>query len=258
MREFAARVTATMIKVVREGKERSSWQNSDRDYEAVLERFIEGALDASRPNPFLADVHALVEAWARPGAINSLAQTLLRLTAPGVPDTYQGAELWDFDLVDPDNRRAVDWPARRAIFGEILARTEGRAMDRQGFAEMAAHWRDGREKLFLAWRALGLRKEHPALFARGAYAPLETKGRHAERLCAFARTLDGIAAVTIVPRLVGAGIDWADTEIALPQERAWHDVLANRGIGRRAASIPAAELFQDFPVALWFGRAHDG
>jgi len=244
-----------MIKTVREGKERSSWQNPDLDYEAALERFVESALDASRPNPFLADVHALVEQWARPGAINSLAEMLLRLTAPGVPDIYQGAELWNFSMVDPDNRSPVDWETRRTLLDELLTRTDGRAMDRQSFAEMAAHWRDGREKLFLAWRALGLRAAYPALFSAGAYVPLETSGRRADRLCAFARVHDGETSLTIVPRLTGAGVAWADTEIALPDEREWRDVLANREIGRCPATVSAAELFQDFPVALWLGHA---
>ena len=119
---FAARVQATMIKAVREGKERSSWSNPNAEYEAVLGRFVTGALDGSRPNPFLADMHGFVESLARPGAINSLAQTLLKLMAPGVPDTYQGGELWDFSMVDPDNRRAVDWSLRRRLLAELEER----------------------------------------------------------------------------------------------------------------------------------------
>ena len=258
--DFSERVQGTMVKVVREAKERSSWSNANAAYESVLARYIQGALDASRPNPFLADMRAFVEILARPGAINSLAQTLLRLTAPGVPDIYQGSELWNFDMVDPDNRRPVDWALRRRILDEVHGRGDG-AIDRQGFADMAAHWRDGREKLFLTERVLTLRRQHAELFSRGAYVPLETSGRHAERLFAFARIVDGVAAVTVVPRLQagmglnGARQDWADTEVALPEAASWRDVIAGRDLDSATATVRAARLFEDFPVALWLSNA---
>ena len=253
---FAARVQATMTKAVREAKERSSWSNPNAAYEAVLTRFVAGALDGSRPNPFVADMHGFVARLARPGAINSLAQTLVKLAAPGVTDTYQGGELWDFSMVDPDNRRAIDWQLRRSLLAELARRFGVGEVDRQAFAELAAQWRDGREKLFLTWRALALRAVAPALFAGGAYRPLATSGRHAERLCAFARIADGRIAVAVVPRLVlpllgeGGAIDWSDTSVALPKADAWRDVLAQRPLGRRDGTVAAAELLADFPVAL--------
>ena len=252
---FAERVSATMIKAVREAKERSSWSNPQAEYEAMLGRFIAGALDGSKPNPFLADMSAFVERLARPGAINSLAQTLVKLTAPGIPDTYQGAELWDFSMDDPDNRRTVDWHRRRQLLGEIEERFGRGEADRQAFAEMAAHWRDGREKLFIVWRALALRAALPALFCGADYVPLATAGIHADRLCAFARR-DGEAwMVTVVPRLVlaltngASAIDWRDTTVAFPEGH-WRDVLANRGIGARAGPVAVVDLLADFPVAL--------
>lgn len=260
VRDFAERVRGTMIKMAREAKERSSWSNPNADYEGVLGRFVMSALDASRPNPFLQDVCAFVEILARPGAINSLAQTLIRLTAPGAPDIYQGAELFDFAMVDPDNRRPVDWRQRTQILDELRRRARDGKMDRQGFAELAAHWRDGREKMFLTWRTLALRAEHPALFARGDYVPLESGGRHGDRLCAFARVANGLAAVTVAPRLVGAmcrdgaGIAWDDTSIALPEGRVWRDALSGRVLGATSAA-PAAALLADFPVALLVGQA---
>jgi (1->4)-alpha-D-glucan 1-alpha-D-glucosylmutase len=253
---FCARVQETMVKAVREAKERSSWSNPDADYEAVLGRFVAGALDGSRPNPFLQDMHGFVEILARPGAINSLAQTLIKLCAPGVPDIYQGGELWEFSMVDPDNRGPVAWSARRRLLGELRARFGGRPLDRQAFAEMAGHWRDGREKLFLIWRALALRAARPALFAGGAYVPLATSGRHADRLCAFARVADGQQAVAVAPRLVtllrrdDGTLDWGDTAVLLPAAGAWRDVLAGRQLGGRDGAIPAMELLADFPVAL--------
>ena len=257
LESFAARVLATMTKAVREAKERSSWSNPNAAYEAVLGRFVAGALDGSKPNPFLIDMHGFVEGVARAGAINSLAQTLVKLAAPGIPDIYQGSELWDFSMVDPDNRRPVDWGARRRILVELVERFgPPRGMDRQGFAELAAHWRDGREKLFLTWRALALRAAAPEVFAGGAYQPLETTGRHADRLCAFARSADGKLAVAVTPRLVlpllgeNGGIDWSDTAVKLPAAAAWRDALAGRELGVRDGAVAAAELLADFPVAL--------
>ncbi|HZB93712.1 MAG TPA: malto-oligosyltrehalose synthase, partial [Stellaceae bacterium] len=262
---FAARVQGTMVKAVREAKERSSWSNPNTEYEAVLGRFVAGALDASKPNPFLVDMHGFVAGLARPGAVNSLAQTLIKLAAPGVPDTYQGGELWDFNMVDPDNRRAVDWGVRRRILVELEERFGARAMDRQAFAELAAHWRDGREKLFLTWRALRLRAAWPDLFARGAYRPLETAGRHADRLCAFARLADGKAAVVVAPRLVlslfgeDGAIDWGDTVVTLPEAAApWRDALSGRPLAPRDGAIAAGELLADFPVALLAAGASAG
>ncbi|HJT05296.1 MAG TPA: malto-oligosyltrehalose synthase [Stellaceae bacterium] len=252
---FAERVGRTMTKAVREAKEHSSWSNPNAEYEAVLGRFVMGALDGSRPNPFLQDMHGFVERLARPGALNSLAQTLIKLTAPGVPDTYQGGELWDFSMVDPDNRRPVEWSARRRLLDELRERFGDGPVDRQAFAEMAAHWRDGREKLFLIWRALALRAAMPAAFA-GAYVPLAARGRHADQLCAFARLADGQAAVAVAPRLVmpllgnGAGIDWADTAVVLPEGRAWRDVLTGRELAVQEGALAVGTLLADFPVAL--------
>jgi (1->4)-alpha-D-glucan 1-alpha-D-glucosylmutase len=252
---FAERVQATMIKAVREAKERSSWSNPLAEYEAALGRFVAGALDGSKPNPFLADMSAFVARLARPGAINSLAQTLVKLTAPGVPDTYQGAELWDFSMVDPDNRRPVDWRRRRQLLGELVARFGGGEADRHAFAELAAQWRDGREKLFLQWRTLALRAARPDLFCGAEYVPLATAGSHANRICAFARRQGEAWIATVVPRLVLAlaneagAINWADTTVTLPEAR-WRDALANREIGARAGPVAVAELLTDFPVAL--------
>ncbi|MGO8916795.1 MAG: malto-oligosyltrehalose synthase [Stellaceae bacterium] len=135
---FAARVQATMIKAAREAKERSSWSNPNAAYEAVLARFVAGALDGSRPNPFLADMHGFVTGLARPGAINSLAQTLVKLAAPGVADTYQGGELWDFSMVDPDNRRPVDWRLRQHLLAALVERSSARA---RSIARPSLNWR---------------------------------------------------------------------------------------------------------------------
>jgi len=257
---FADRVGATMIKAVREAKERSSWSNPDLAYESALGRFVAGALDGGKPNPFLVDMHDLVESLGRAGAVNGLAQTLVKLAAPGIPDVYQGAELWDFAMVDPDNRRPVDWARRHRLLAELRQRFAADAGHPVDLAELRRDWRDGREKLFLIWRTLAFRAEEPGLFERGAYLPLVTRGRLADRLCAFARATEGRMAVAIVPRLVASllgdsgAIDWGDTAVTLPASASWRDVLGGRSLGRRGGELGLSELLADFPVALLAGH----
>ena len=253
--ELAERIEMAMIKSVREGKEQSSWSYPNLAYEAGLARFVGGVLDAARSNPFLADFAGFVAMLARPAAIASLAQLVLKLTVPGVPDLYQGGELWDFSLVDPDNRRPVDFALRQRLAEAICGATPG---------DLARDWQDGREKLFVAARLLGLRRDHPAVFASGDYQPLEvSEGRNAERICAFARHHAGAALVVAVPRLAyglfrdAEPVDWGTTEIGLPSPGPWHNVFtgAEFGVGDR---IGAAALFADFPVAVLFASEATG
>jgi (1->4)-alpha-D-glucan 1-alpha-D-glucosylmutase len=247
---FADRIEAAMIKSVREGKERSGWSYPNAAYEAGLVRFVRGALDAARPNPFLADFAAFVGLVGRPAAVASLAQLVLKLTVPGVPDIYQGGELWDFSLLDPDNRRPVDWAERQRLFAEI---------DGAEPAGLAAGWPDGREKLFVTARLLALRREQPALFAAGDYQPLEVgEGRNSDRLCAFARRREGTMLAVAVPRLTwglfrdGGQPEFGATEIALPPAAGWRNVFT--GACRDGAErVRAADLLRDFPVAALVG-----
>jgi len=246
MKAFAERIAAYMIKAVREGKEESSWSNPNQPYEAALSRFVAAVLDASRPSAFLADFHAFIEGIARLSAISSLAQLAIKLAAPGVPDVYQGCELWDFSLVDPDNRRLPDWERRQALLS-IVAQAEP--------ASLAADWRDGREKLFVATRLLELRRERPALFADGGYMPLYGEGgRGDDHLCTFARQRDETTLVVAAPRLVyrlyhgGETADWGATTLPLPGPGPWHDVLSGRDYEDRER-IGVMELFATFPVA---------
>jgi len=240
-----------MIKAVREGKEVSDWTNPNTAHEAALQRFIEGALDASRANPFLADFHAVIGLLARRGAIASLAQLVLKLTVPGVPDIYQGGELWDLSLVDPDNRRPVDWERRCALLHEV---------DTVGFAALAGDWEDGREKLFILHRLLELRRHHPDLFAAGEYIPLEVSGgaQSSNHLCGFARRHGEAMLVTAVPCLVyglygdSYAADWGAAELVLPAQRAWRDVLTGHEWPPRDR-IPLSDLLADFPVSVLLG-----
>jgi (1->4)-alpha-D-glucan 1-alpha-D-glucosylmutase len=244
---LAGRVGAYMIKAVREGKEDSGWSNPNTAYEAALQRFVAGVLDASRPNAFLADFHGFIAPMLRPAAIASLAQLAVKLTAPGVPDIYQGGELWDFSLVDPDNRRAPDWRLRRTLVAAVAAARPG---------TLADGWQDGREKQFLAARLLHLRRRHPALFAAGDYAPLHGEGgRGDDHLFAFMRQYEETALITAVPRLVwhlyggGDSPEWGATRLKLPQPGCWRDALSGR-LFADGDSIAASELFSEFPVSV--------
>jgi (1->4)-alpha-D-glucan 1-alpha-D-glucosylmutase len=246
------RIEAAMIKAVREGKERSSWSYPNAAFEAGLQRFIRGVLDPARPNPFLTDFSAFIALLARPAAIASLSQLVLKLTVPGVPDIYQGGELLDFSLVDPDNRRPVDWAQRESLLDAV-----GQARP----ADLARGWHDGREKLFVTARLLDLRRTHAELFAAGDYQPLEIgEGRNSDRICAFARRHGGLALVVAVPRLTyglsrdAEPADFGVTEIALLPAESWRDVFTER-ILPGYERIPAAELFRDFPVAVLIGHA---
>jgi (1->4)-alpha-D-glucan 1-alpha-D-glucosylmutase len=246
---LAARIDDYMIKAVREAKQQTSWSNPNAAYEAALSRFVRGVLDAARPNPFLTEFHAFVATLARPAAIASLAQLVLKLTVPGVPDIYQGGELWDFSLVDPDNRRPVDWTLRRQLLDQIAAVPA---------ADLAAAWQDGREKLFVTQHLLALRQAKPALFGASDYRPIETEGEHRGHICAFARGNGASALVVAAPRLVyrlyrdGDPPDWGDTRIILPHTGDWRNCFTGGRCYDRA-SLSAADLFADFPVAVLVG-----
>jgi (1->4)-alpha-D-glucan 1-alpha-D-glucosylmutase len=246
VKALAERIGAFMVKAVREGKEESSWSIPNAEYEAALVRFVGAVLDASRPNAFLADFHGFIEPLTRLSAIASLAQLAVKLAAPGIPDFYQGCELWDFSMVDPDNRRPPDWDQRRQLIS-ITKQAEP--------ASLADEWQDGREKLFVANRLLHLRRQYPALFAEGDYLPLYGEGgRGDDRVCAFGRRHEDVTLVVAVPRLVyrlhhnGDG-GWGATTLPLPRKARWRDVLTGRNHDA-CARLAAAELFAEFPVAV--------
>jgi (1->4)-alpha-D-glucan 1-alpha-D-glucosylmutase len=235
---------------VREGKERSSWSYPNVEYEAGLVRFVRGVLDATRHNPFLADFADFIGLVARPAAIASLAQLVLKLTVPGVPDIYQGGELWDFNLVDPDNRRSVDFAQRQKLLDKISDAS---------ISEVSEHWQDGREKLFVTARLLELRRDHPELFAAGDYQPLDTgEGWISNRLCAFTRRHRDKALVVVAPHLTyglyrdGGPADFG-TKIPLPAKGVWREIFGGASFTGRAP-IRGSELFAEFPVAVLFGE----
>jgi (1->4)-alpha-D-glucan 1-alpha-D-glucosylmutase len=223
------RAAAYLEKAAREAKAHTSWTRQDAAYEEALCEFVAAVLG---DREFVEDLEGFLAPLIGPGRINSLAQTLLKLTAPGVPDIYQGTELWDLSLVDPDNRRPVDYALRRRLLDELeRGLTPG---------EILARMDEGLPKLWVIRQALHLRRRRPELFA--GYHPLKVDGIHA---VAFQRG-DGL--IALAPRLViGLGDDWGDTALEMPPGR-WRDELTGEVAqgGRRRV----ADLLARFPVAL--------
>ena len=229
----ADRAMAYMEKAAKEAKEHTSWVDPDPAYDAALRAFVEGAL-ADRE--FLAQVEAFAAPLVGPGRVNALALTLLKLTSPGVPDIYQGTELWDLSLVDPDNRRPVDWQRRAGLLDEAE-----RLPPAEAWADRAD---SGLPKMLLTQRALQLRRRRPEAF-RDEYSPLSAGGAKAGHVVAYAR---GSEVVAVAPRLVlGLGGEWEDTALTLPPG-SWVDALD--GDRRFEGSVRLAALLGPFPVAL--------
>ena len=260
------RLRAYMLKAVREAKVHTSWVNPNARYDDAITRFVEAILDPDRSAAFLEDLVVFQARVAHFGMLSSLGQTLIKLTAPGVPDFYQGSELWDLSLVDPDNRRPVDWEVRGRLLDEVLTTlTDGR--DRMTLVhELVKGKADGRVKLFVIHAGLAFRRARRALFETGAYRPLDVRGAYAEHVCAFARVGgDGAVALTVLPRLLARrGVDavplgaeyWADTWVELPRELAgrYTNVLTRERVASApagdAAGLRLADVLASFPVAL--------
>jgi (1->4)-alpha-D-glucan 1-alpha-D-glucosylmutase len=245
---YAERVAAWQEKAGREAKRQTSWVTPNAAYENGCRAFLMSLLDSGRCAPFIRDLRTWVDRLALPGACNSLTQTVLRLTSPGVPDLYQGAEFWDLSLVDPDNRRLVDYDARRAA----LAASESQ----QDFDSML--WQKSQIKQPLIQRVLRLRAADPALFGEGDYLPLAVRGPQARHVAAFLRRHQGRALLVAALRLPargpqpGAG-NWGDTVLVLPQAVAeWRDALSDRVLrpDGDGGTLPLALLLGERPVAV--------
>jgi (1->4)-alpha-D-glucan 1-alpha-D-glucosylmutase len=264
---FCRRIVAYMTKAVREAKVHSSWIDPDEAYEAALAAFVGRLLDGRRRNLFLDDFRAFHHRVAEAGAVNSLSQAVLKLTAPGVPDFYQGSELWDFSLVDPDNRRPVDFDLRRRLLDEVT-----KTVIDEGVSDLLRAWPDGRIKLFVLWRLLSIRRRYPGLFAEGGYEAATTVGDKADNVVAFVRRGAGATLLVAVPRLVARLTDagrpfplgaaaWGDTALVLPGDLvsgAWSQVFAGvplkpHGDGR----LMLADLLSILPVAVALGTGAD-
>ena len=268
-RAFCDRIQEYMSKALKEAKVHTSWVNPDLAYEGAVRQFVESILDRTKPNLFLDDFLPFQERIAHAGMWNSLAQVVLKITAPGIPDFYQGSELWDFSVVDPDNRRSVDYEIRASMLADLQrARSECGPDPRRLVHTLLAQRTDGRIKLYTIMMALNYRRANRALFQNGEYIPLDSHGSKQDHICAFAR-LDGEqASVTVVPRLVtsltgdlqtfpvGPEI-WGDTWVIVPSWRAGSpyrnlftgETLSSQTVGERQM-LPVAEVLGECPVAL--------
>lgn len=269
---YRERIQAYMAKATKEAKVNTSWVNPNPGYDGAVRDFVAALLDDAPGNRFLPELAAFAGRITRFGLMHSLAQTVLKLASPGVPDIYQGTEWWDFSLVDPDNRRPVDYPSRARALEAMRARI---AEDGPGplAAELAASLADPRTKQFVLHRTLEARREAPELFHRGAYLPLEAEGSRAAHVLGFVRHRpDGGepfgTVLAVVPRLatrlvrtpeglpVGPDV-WGDTFVPLPVEVGGH-AFVNRFTGERLsveqrggrAGLLLAALLAQFPVAL--------
>jgi len=271
---YRERIARYMQKAVREAKEYSSWINVNEEYEAALGAFVEALLAPGENNLFLADFAPAVRRLAHFGLLNGLSQTLIKLTAPGVPDIYQGSELWQFNLVDPDNRRTIDYELRRCLLAEVRtmqtkAWIEGQATGEAGWLRaLSDGMEDGRSKLYLTWRALQLRRRWPEVFRDGDYLPLPASGRDAAHVCAYARRRGQRVAITVAPRLslkrrgergaaAAGGAGWGDTRLVLPPAPGgpeWFNVLTGERLqaagGSEGPQLLLERLLAHFPVAL--------
>ena len=264
---FRFRIKEYMLKAMREAKVHTSWINPNSLHEDAVMYFIDSILKDSRHNNFLHDFASFQKLTAACGIFNSLSQTLLKITSPGIPDFYQGNELWDFSLVDPDNRRPVDFRSRVKALDELLrlVETAGR---RETARQLVASRNDGRIKLYLTQTALNFRRENRTLFEAGRYLPLAAEGARQEHVCAFERSDNNRSVLVVVPlftsRLMessdglplGADV-WQDTRIMLPFETAtslYRDLFTGEVLsldqeeGRLRLALN--RVLAEFPVAL--------
>jgi (1->4)-alpha-D-glucan 1-alpha-D-glucosylmutase len=267
--ELIARLRAYMLKSVKEAKRHTSWLTPNEDYEAAVARFVEGVLSGPGGARFLPAFAPFASRVARAGMINGLAQLVLKLGSPGVPDFYQGCELWDLSLVDPDNRRPVDFELRRRLLAALEAGFAQSPPERTAaVAEMIANWQDGRVKMLVTTLGLRLRREWADVLRTGRYLPLVTDLTVAAGIVAFARIHDSRAALFIAPRFTSqlapataalplGGDAWKTTRIILPAElrgRSFRNHFTGADVLPTAAGgdewIFAGQVFETLPVGI--------
>lgn len=262
--DYVRRITEYMLKAAREAKRQTSWINQDPEYEAGLTQFVAGVLTGDSGARFRVRTAELFTRIARAGVVNSLAQVVLKLTSPGIADIYQGCELWDLTLVDPDNRRPVDFAHRDAMLDSlesiIASAAQGPILD--DIARMLAEWPTGRIKIYVTTQLLRLRRTHPSLFMEGQYAPLQLQAAPGGSLIAFVRRHDTIGAVVVVPRLVEAmtrergwpvGEGWRERQIEIPgleNGQILTNVLTGEHLYWRQ-QLSVMSLLGHCPVGIW-------
>lgn len=260
---YAERIEAYMVKALREAKLHSSWHSPNDEYEKAVKLFIRDILKPGEKNGFVTEFHSFCCAIAQYGIFNSLSQTLVKITAPGVPDFYQGAELINLNLVDPDNRRPIDYDKRKALLQKIQAAVAGSGLnffpEPPDLLEQA-----DRLKLFIIMKGLQTRKLYKNLYRNGSYLPLETIGRFSRHVVVFARRFENMWSITVVPRFLTRLIAprqnplgpllWNDTAVILPPGAPdrWENVVDNRHLNAKN-QLKVGELFEFFPAALLTG-----
>ena len=274
LQELAGRMTAYMEKATHEAKVHTSWMNPDLEYDAAVREFVAAALNDHPKNRFLSDFQRLHNQIVNWGLYGALSQTLLKLTAPGVPDIYQGQELWDFSLVDPDNRRPVCYELRRKLLEQLRQEVGCNERSLQTLSrQLAQDPRNPRLKLFIIWRVLQLRRQHPDLFQGGDYLPLDVDGPRAKHICAFARACRSRSksgrkvAIVIAPCRIAAltlsasdslpppplgSVVWEDTQVPVGDvtSSALTNLFTGQVISLEDSRIPVANALADFPIAV--------
>jgi (1->4)-alpha-D-glucan 1-alpha-D-glucosylmutase len=273
--DLVGRLAAYMGKAVREAKVHTSWIHVNEEYGRAVEQFVSHTLTGRTAPRFLASFVPFQRRVAHAGMVNSLAQLVLKLASPGVPDFYQGTEFWDLSLVDPDNRRAVDFAARQAILNElgpVIARLEAGETVAREVRELIDSWFDGRIKLFVTTCGLRFRREHADLLLKGSYQPLEAEGSSAANIVGFARHHATGTLLTTVPRLImSLATDghspprdshaWASTRILLPRRcgaARYRNILTGETVQPSEGCLPAEAVFRTSPVALIWAQEHAG
>jgi (1->4)-alpha-D-glucan 1-alpha-D-glucosylmutase len=236
---FRQRISDYMLKAIREAKTHTSWSVPNAPYEEATRRFVESVLTPGTENPFLDDFMLFQRKIAFFGLFNSLAQVVLKMTAPGVPDFYQGSELWDYSLVDPDNRRPVDYETRKRLLSELREQLPGQPKEMPGFLRgLLRNFQNGKIKLYLIWRTLEFRRSNRGLFEQGTYEPMFAVGSKKDHVCAFARATSEGEAITVAARLV-VGLS-GGAERAAVEPEVWQDTflpIPNAKPGQRYRNV---------------------
>jgi (1->4)-alpha-D-glucan 1-alpha-D-glucosylmutase len=259
-----------IIKATREAMVHTRWTRPNQPHEDALVKFVDRILSGQDNREFLEDFRQFHKQVAYFGMVNGLSQTLLKIASPGVPDFYQGSELWDLRLVDPDNRGPVDFGKRAAALDSIA-----HADSAQALHNLSENWRDGCVKLYLIWKAIRFRRDHADLFREGEFVPLQSAGANARNVAAFVRRHENSYALAAIPRWLSqvpeqvpekgtakrkGKFDWGDTRLILPAHSPaeWNNILTRSQLTAKNEAgeqhFMVNDLLQEFPVAFFSGQ----
>lgn len=262
---YKSRIKEYILKSIREAKVYTAWLQPDSEYENAFHDFIEGVLNNSSDSIFMNEFIPFQKKIANYGIYNSLSQTLVKLTAPGIPDFYQGTELWDLSMVDPDNRRPVDFEKRNHYLNEIKEKEQGNILDL--LEELLSSMENGKIKLYLIHRMLQIRNSFSELFNQGNYHSLEINGKYKDHIIAFCRNFESQWSLTVAPRFLTDIVEegrnpfgneiWEDTQIGIPANiMTWHNPITDQEIAGKKELL-VGEILQYFPVGFLTGEANN-